>query len=164
MLESILLHLNNWFLVPDGVHEGTFEVKDGGIVLPFLAPGQYFRVCGSVFSDGLHQYPAENLTDETFTGAIWALAIPRQVLHLADEVKTWAEKNQPTAYTSESFGGYSYSRATGSSGAPMGWEDVFRQRLNRYRKLRETGPVQGQRPIRPYYRPFNPDFPYGGDF
>lgn len=164
MLESILMHLNNWFLVPDGVHEGTFEVKDGGIVLPFLASGQYFRICGSVFNAGLHQYPAEDLTDETFTGTVWALAVPRQVVNLADEIKAWAEKNQPSAYTSESFGGYSYSRATGASGAPMGWEDVFRQRLNAYRKIRETGPVHGQRPVRPYYRPFNPDYPYGGDF
>lgn len=164
MLESILLHLNNWFLVPDGVHEGTFEVKDSSIVLPFLASGQYFRICGSVFNDGLHQYPAEDLTDETFTGTVWALAIPQQVVGLADEIKAWTEKNAPSAYTSESFGGYSYSKSTGSSGAPIGWQEVFLQQLNPYRKMRETGFVRCQQPVRQYYRPFNPDFPYGGDF
>lgn len=163
MLETILMHLNNWFLVPDGVHEGTFEVKEGGIVLPFLASGQYFRICGSVFNDGLHQYPAEDLTDETFTGTVWALAVPRKLVALADEIKTWADKNQPSAYTSESFGGYSYSKATGSSGQPAGWQDVFRQQLNPYRKIRENGPVRGQRPSRPYYRPWNPDYPFGGE-
>lgn len=163
MLESILMHLNNWFLVPDGIHEDTFKIEGGSIVLPFLASGQYFRICGSVFNDGLHQYPADDLTDETFEGTVWALAVPRQLVTMADEIKAWAEKNQPSAYTSESFGGYSYSKATGSNGAPMGWQDVFRAQLNPYRKIRENGPVMGQRPIRPYYRPWNPDYPLGGE-
>lgn len=163
MLEEILAHLNNWFLVSDGAHSGTYEVKGGGIELPFLASGQYFRVFGSVFNDGLHQYPADDLTDETFTGTVWALAVPRQVVALADEITAWAAKNQPSAYTSESFGGYSYSKATGASGAPMGWQDVFRARLNPYRKIRETGFVQGVQPVKQYRRPWNPDYPFGGD-
>ena len=58
MLEQILMHLNNWFLVPDGVREDTYTIEDGSIVLPFLIEGQYFRVIGSVFNDGLHQYPS----------------------------------------------------------------------------------------------------------
>ena len=56
MLEQVLMHLKNWFLVPGGIHEGTYTIEDGGITLPFLAKGQYFRICGSVFNDGLHQY------------------------------------------------------------------------------------------------------------
>lgn len=164
MLEEILRHLNNWFLVPDGVHDGTFTVEDGGITLPFLADGQYFRICGSVFNDGLHIYPADDLEDETFDGTIWALAIPRTVVELADEIAEWQEKNPVGPYTSESFGGYSYSRATGSTGQPAGWQDIFRVRLNPYRKVRENGPVRGQRPIRAYYRPWNPDYPFGGDY
>lgn len=163
MLETILMHLNNWFLVPDGVHEGTFEVKEGGIVLPFLASGQYFRICGSVFNDGLHQHPAEDLTDETFTGTVWALAVPRQLVDLSDEIKAWIAKNQPSVYTSESFGGYSYSKATGYRGAPLYWHDVFRARLNPYRKVRENGPVRGQRTTRPHHRPCNQDYPLGGE-
>ena len=81
MLEQVLQHLNNWFLVPDGIHSGEFTVQDGGITLPFLQTGQYFRVVGSVFNDGLHQYPAKDMTEETFDGALWALAhIPVRVL------------------------------------------------------------------------------------
>ena len=163
MLEQILTHLNNWFLVPEGVHEDTYEIKDGGIVLPFLVDGQYFRICGSVFNDGLHQYPAEDLTDEVFAGTVWVLAIPKQVISLADEITEWAAKNQPSAYTSESFGGYSYSKATGSNGAPMSWQDVFKMRLNPYRKIRETGFMRGTKPVRPYQHPWNPDYPFGGD-
>lgn len=59
MLEQVLRHLNNWFLVE--IHEGTFAVENGSIALPFLLTNQYFRICGSVFNDGLHQYPAADL-------------------------------------------------------------------------------------------------------
>lgn len=163
MLEQILMHLNNWFLVPDGVHEDTYEIKEGGIALSFLAHRQYFCICGSVFNDGLHQYPADDLTDETFTGTVWALAVPKQLVTLADEIQAWAEKNQPSAYTSESFGGYSYSKATGQNGAPMGWQDVFKAQLNPYRKIKEQSFVKGQQIRKPYIRPWNPDYPLGGE-
>lgn len=164
MLEQILMHLNNWFLVPGGVHADKYTIQDGGIELPFLVSGQYFRICNSVLNDGLHQYPAEDLTDETFDGVIWALAVPKQLVSLSDDIKTWTEKNQPSAFTSESFGGYSYSKATGANGAPMGWQEVFKSQLNPYRKIRETSFVQGQQPLKPYYRPWSPDFPFGGDY
>ena len=55
MLEQVLRHLNNWFVVD--VHDGSFVVDGGGITLPFLQDGQYFRVVGSVFNDGVYQYP-----------------------------------------------------------------------------------------------------------
>lgn len=142
MLEKILRHLHNWFVVPGGIHYGIFAIKGGNITLPFLIEGQYYRIVGSVLNDGLHQYSnMETLTDETFDGAIWALAIPREMIALAEEIKAWDEKyaeivNSP--YTSESFGGYSYTKAGktstgGSQGAS--WQSVFRERLNPYRKI-----------------------------
>lgn len=133
MLEDILMHLNNWFVV--GIHAGDYSIKDGSIALPFLVDGQYFRVFGSLFNDGLHKYPASDLIDEDFNGAVWALAVPPAVVSLADEIATWSAKNEPSAYTSESFGGYSYSKATNANGQPMGWEDVFKSRLNQWRKI-----------------------------
>lgn len=135
MLEQVLQHLNNWFLVPDGIHTGEFIVQDGGITLPFLQTGQYFRVVGSVFNDGLHQYPAQDMTNETFDGTVWALAVPKAVIALADEIKAWSNKNQPTGFTSESFAGYTYSKATNASGVAVGWQDVFRSRLNAWRRI-----------------------------
>lgn len=162
MLEKVLMYLNNWFLVPDGVHTDTYTMEDGGIVLPFLAEGQYFRVLGSLYNDGLHQYPATDLKDETFQGAVWALAIPPQVEALADEISAWQEKQgQPGAYASESFGGYSYSKATNASGMPVGWQDVFRAQLKPYRKLRENSFVRSQRPVRSDRRPWKPGGPFG---
>lgn len=135
MLEEVLQHLNNWFLVPDGIHTGEFTVQDGGITLPFLQEGQYFRVVGSVFNDGLYQYPTKDMIDEIFDGAVWALAVPKAVIALTDEINTWSSKNQPSGFTSESFAGYSYSKATNASGMAVGWQDVFRRRLNAWRRM-----------------------------
>ena len=139
MLEQVLMHLNNWFLVPGGIHEGTYTIEDGSIALPFLANGQYFRICGSVFNDGLHQYPASDLKAETFDGSVWALAVPKAVIDLASEIEAWEKKNGEAAsgiYQSESFGGYSYSKATDSaSGGAVTWQSAFRSRLNAWRKL-----------------------------
>lgn len=136
MLEEVLQHLNNWFLVPDGIHTGEFTVQDGSITLPFLQNGQYFRVEGSVFNDGLHQNPSHDMENEVFDGTVWALAVPKAVISLADEIAAWNEKNgTPGPYTSESFGGYSYSKATNASGVAVGWQDVFKSRLNTWRRI-----------------------------
>lgn len=164
MLEQVLMHLNNWFLVPDGVHEGTYTIEDGGITLPFLANGQYFRIMGSVFNDGLCQYPTYGLTDETFDGVIWALAVPNSVVSLAEEMAEWETKNGAAAsgpYQSESFGGYSYSKAAGSNGGAMTVWDSFASRLNAYKKPRELGYVQPtRRNPPPYYPPYNSGYPW----
>lgn len=144
MLEEILRHLNNWFLIE--AHEGTFTVENGSIALPFLQTGQYFRIIGSTFNDGLHQYPATDLMDETFTGAVWALAVPKAVVALSDDIEGWQEKHGDAVlspYTSESFGGYSYTKASGGNAgtsAVTGWQDAFRNRLNEWRKLKGVEP------------------------
>lgn len=144
MLEDVLRHLNNWFLVD--IHEGTFTVENGSIALPFLQTNQYFRICGSVFNDGLHLYPAVDLMDETFTGTVWALAVPKAVVTLSIDIAAWEEKNGEVVlspYTSESFGGYSYTKASGGkadTSAVTGWQDAFKVRLNGWRKLKGVEP------------------------
>ena len=148
MLEAVLTHLKNWFVVPCGVHEGNYTIANGTIELPFLQDGQYYRICGSVFNDGLHKYGdyEDWLQDETFTGTVWALAIPKAVIDLSKKIEEWQTKNGETVtspFTSESFGGYSYTKATDSAtGAQATWETVFRSQLNPYRKLRETAAVK----------------------
>ena len=139
MLEQVLMHLKNWFLVPGGIHEDTYTIEDGGITLPFLANGQYFRICGSVFNDGLHQYPAGDLKTETFDGSVWALAVPQAVLELSAEIEAWQKKNGDASvspYQSESFGGYSYSNATDAEpGDAVTWQSAFKQQLSAWRKI-----------------------------
>ena len=160
MLENVLSHLKNWFLVPDGVHSGTFTILNGYFELPFMQDGQYYRICGSVFNDGLHKYgdASDILTDEEFTGTIWALAIPKAVIDLAEEIEEWQKKNgeaSQSPFTSESFGGYSYSKATDSvTGAPATWQTVFRPQLNQWRKARENAPVKPSMRWRGWNEPY----------
>ena len=139
MLEQVLMNIRRWFPVEGGINSGTFTIKDGGITLPFLADGQYFRICGSVFNDGLHQYNVLDLIDETFTGTIWALAIPKAVIDLSKEIEKWQEKNGEASvspYQSESFGGYSYSKATDAeTGGAVTWQSAFKQQLSAWRKI-----------------------------
>jgi hypothetical protein len=137
MLDRILANINNWFEYE--TCSDTFTVTDGGIELPFLKNGQYFRVQGSVFNDGLWQYPATGMTDEEFEGEISALAIPRAVLDLAEIIEAWEADNGDNArspYTNESFGDYSYSKnANESSGSAATWQGVFKSELNAWRKI-----------------------------
>lgn len=136
MLEEILDHIHNWFEVE--IVRGHFSIEGGSFVSlqpGLLRDGQYFRIVGSVFNDGLHVYPGEDLADEEFEGEVWALAVPKAVQDLAEEIGEWRASHPESVYTSESFGGYSYSKATDAGGAPMGWRGAFRGPLNRWRKL-----------------------------
>ena len=146
MLEELLRALRNWFAC--GKATGRIRVEGGALVPPdglSLADGQYLRVQGSVFNDGLHRWPCTGMPDEEFVGTVWALAVPRAVLDLADEIEAWRtehgdELNGP--YQSESFGGYSYTKANsaGDSNAVTGWETAFKQRLNCWRKIKGVRP------------------------
>lgn len=136
MLDEILAEIRNYFVVK--VHSGDFEVIGGRLSpLDFLQNGQYFRIVGSVMNDGVYRYPCSTLTDETFGGEIWALAVPPTLIALAAEIEEYEKKAKETVspYTSESFGGYSYTKATDSNGSPLSWEKVFARRLNKWRKI-----------------------------
>ena len=139
MLTELCGVLRNWFET-DRI-SGTYTVENGSITLPFLQNGQFFRVVGSVFNDGVHQYPDYAMPDETFDGSIWPMSVPPALLCLGEEIKAWQEKNGDIAaspYTSESFGGYSYSKSTSGSATGAGmvtWQSVFKSRLNQWRKI-----------------------------
>jgi hypothetical protein len=135
MISAICAELKNYFV--KSVTKGTFVVEGGGIDLPDIQNGQYIRIIGSVFNDGVYKYPCNNLTDESFTGEVWAMAIPPALIALADQIKTYAESEpaKPSPYISESFGGYTYTRSTDEYGTAASWQKVFRSQLNRWRKL-----------------------------
>ena len=135
-LTNLCAELRNYFETKKRF--GTFTIS-GGSISPsdFLQDGQYYRIVGSVFNDGVHRHPAHDLTDETFDGAVWAMAVPPAVVELLQKIQEFeaATANAPTAYTSESFGGYTYTKATDENGLPVGWRSVFKSELNRWRKL-----------------------------
>lgn len=132
MIDEICASLHNYFAVD--IVPGEYTVNDGEITLPFLAAGQFFRVVGSVFCDGVYRCGDKLPADETFDGAIWALAIPPALEAIAVEIEEWKAKNAEvinSPYQSESFGGYSYTKGSDSAS----WQGVFAKRLNRWRKL-----------------------------
>ena len=81
------------------------------------------------------------LHDETFAGTICALAVPPAVIALSGEINKWVENNGESVespYQSESvIGVYSYTKASGGTGAggSITWHDVYKDHLNRWRKV-----------------------------
>lgn len=149
MLNDICGYLKNWFEVEKYI--GDFTIADGRLDLPNttstqLLEGQYFRIVGSVLNDGVYQYhasePNSALVDETFHGAVWALAIPKEVLDLDVEITAWQTKYgqaslSPYASESLSASSYSYSRGSVSTdgSATITWKNIFADRLARWRKI-----------------------------
>ena len=150
MLTELCQELKNWF--EREIHFGTFTIEGGQLTdSSFLQDGQYFRIVGSVFNDGVHKYEPTNaqreqLHDEVFEGAIWAMAVPPTVIALSDKIQAWTTKygdvnsTAMSPFQSESFGGYSYSKGSGSASASGGssvptWQSTFANELNRWRKI-----------------------------
>ena len=147
MLTELCQELRNWF--ERKKFFGTFTIESGQIDLPdgSLQNGQYFRIVGSVFNDGVHKYEpdseeAETLTDEVFEGAIWSMAVPPAVVALSERISEWVTKygdSVSSPYSSESFGGYSYTKANSGQGNAASssptWQSSFASELNRWRKI-----------------------------
>ena len=161
MLTELCAYLKNWFETE--MLYGDFVISNGvvtyadGTALP-LQEGQYYRIIGSIFNDGVYASSTNTheastsldnasweLKNEAFNGSIWALAIPKEVIALAGEIEAWKAKYEGadsaalSPYNSESFGGYSYSKSGGgssSSGSGAGgWQGAFANKLARYRKV-----------------------------
>ena len=146
MLTELCKEIKNWFEYAKFF--GTFTIENNVITGSYsLQENQYFRIVGSVFNDGVYKYD-ENLTliDETFKGAIWAMAVPSEVIALANDIKEWSDKYLSidsvamSPFNSESFGGYSYSKSSGGSSSGNvdlsgTWQGAFADRLNHWRKI-----------------------------
>lgn len=152
MLEELLRVLKNYFI--HEVYVGTFSIVNGSLDVDFLMENQYFKIHGSVLNDGIYKYPAEGLENETFTGEIWAMAVPRAVIALSEDIEAWQNKygsvdsQAMSPFNSESFGGYSYSKSAGgaasgsSATSSNSWESVFASRLNPWRKIRYESAIR----------------------
>ena len=145
MLTELCQELRNWF--ERKKFFGTFTIESGQIDLPdgSLQSGQYFRIVGSVFNDGVHKYDPESesqLVDEVFEGAIWSMGVPPAVVDLSERISEWVTKygdSVSSPYQSESVGGYSYQKAisgqvNAGSSSPT-WQSTFASELNRWRKI-----------------------------
>ena len=148
MLTELCQELKNWF--ENERYFGIFSIVGGQLIdRSLLQDGQYYRIIGSVFNDGVHKFEPSNpmreqLHDEVFEGAIWAMAVPPAVIALSDKIDEWQDKYAKvdgqlmSPFQSESFGGYSYSKGSRSSvnGSSIPtWESTFADEINRWRKI-----------------------------
>lgn len=146
MLTELCAELRNYFCKPENIHSGTFSITSDGNIepCPFLQEGQYFRIRGSVFNDGVHCFGDGDLTSEqAFPGEVWAMAVPPAVIALDAEIEAWINDNQAvlnSPYQSESFGGYTYMKAGAGYNAQgnattLTWQDHFSRRLSPWKKV-----------------------------
>ncbi len=143
MMNELCQEIKNYFDRGQQKFFGTIHIVNGLITnsefTDAIKMGQYFRIVGSILNDGVYCYNNDlTLIDEDFKGAIWLMAVPRDVITLSEDIEKWLADNEKalqSPYQSESFGGYSYTKATGKSGA-LSWQDVFAHRLNHYRRAR----------------------------
>lgn len=142
MIGQVCAEVKNYFIQKDvDIHASNYTVTNGQIgPVPFLKDGQYYRIVGSALNDGVYKHGTDDtdLADEEFFGAVWAMRVPRDFVALCEEIQAWDVQNGEALsgpYSSESFGGYSYSKATGSDGGAYTWRDQFKTRLNAYRRL-----------------------------
>ena len=141
MLEEMCRECRNWFTPKWGKHCGTFTIKDGTISpLDFILDSQYFRITGSCFNDGVYKNNPSDLAalvDEVFDGQVWAMNVPPAFIALSVKIEEYCKKyeSETSPFTSESFGGYSYTKATGSNGSPLTWQEVFNSQLKVWRKI-----------------------------
>lgn len=141
MLEQVLNYIHNFFVKE--IYHGKFTILGGELQVDFLQEGQYCKIVGSVFNDSVHKFGIRDLTDEVFEGQVWAMAVPPTLIALVADVQTWVDKYGEavsTPYQSESFGGYSYAKASGrgkdgTDKLIYDWRDVFSPQLNQWRKL-----------------------------
>jgi hypothetical protein len=151
MLNEVCLEINNFFNRNQPIIIGDLRISNGKITdtdfLNKIKENQYFRIVGSVFNDGVYQYTTDlTLLDEDFHGAFWLMAVPKDFLDLVDEITTWQNTNGSadsiamSPFQSESFGGYSYSKSSGSNGENSSasvptWQSRYASRLNPYRRI-----------------------------
>lgn len=142
MIGEVCAECKNYFIQKDvDIHASNYTVTNGQIrPVPFLKNGQYYRIVGSALNDGVYKHGTDDLQlqDEEFYGAVWAMRVPKEFVALCNEINAWVTANASALsgpYSSESFGGYSYSKATGSDGGAYTWRDQFKGKLNAYRRL-----------------------------
>ena len=149
-MEEIMAYLHNYFY--KFKEKGTLKIEfnsitqNGEALRGNYVEGQYVRIVGSVSNDGIYRVVATQsddmpgitldgcLTDETFTGYICSLSVPKQFIRICGDIQAYNTENKQGTMISESFGGYSYTKAT-VNGQLATWKDAYSTDLRPYRRM-----------------------------
>lgn len=137
-IEAVMQECRNFF--ETGYQEREYSIADGAITPNgLLAAGQYIAITGSLMNNGVYRVgdgiTLEGAVNEEFFGRVWFLCPPKAFVELCAEIAKFDAKSPVTALKSETFGGYSYTLATGQNGAVLGWKEAFAGRLTPYRRM-----------------------------
>ena len=135
--------------------KGTFTINFNSVTIEGkdlkgkYATGQYVRIKGSAANEGIYRVAAVKeddlpgitlegcLSDEEFTGYICSLGVPKSFVELSNDIQSYIKENKTEDIISESFGGYSYTKANTSSSGLTGWQLAFKSRLAPYRRMND---------------------------
>lgn len=144
-MEFVMKEINNHFYKT--VEHAKFKIKNNKIKIKGkYFPNQFIKIENSIMNDGVYkiikfenqEIEIENTIDEEFEGAIYGLAIPKDFIELTKEIEEYQKLNpiSKSNVISESYlNGYSYTMATNSNGQISGWQDVFKSKLDVYRRI-----------------------------
>ena len=116
MIGDLMSLTNNYF--EKFYINGTITITDGKLNLPSqFVEGQYIRIINSLLNDGVYKIQEKSgetatlssiLSDETFSGFVVGLAVPKSFEELSSEIDAWSSRNKNRrGLTSESsLGGY----------------------------------------------------------
>lgn len=130
----------------DGYLYSSYTISSG-VITPHedITIGTYIAITGSKRNDGIYVvgdgYALTGVVDETFDGTVWYLYPPVEFITLCNTISTWDDAHTPETVVSESFGGYSRTNLTTKAGTIAGWQEAFKAKLNRYRRLVKVVPL-----------------------
>ena len=142
MVGAAMKWCNNYFEY--GYIDGSVSIDaDGEIDADGIANGQWVAITGSTFHNGVWKVvngrleSDDEMPSETFVGRVWLLAPPSHFLRVCKMIDAFQAANDKAIgpYTSESFGAYSYTKATGSGGGLLTWNEAFAGQLKPYRHM-----------------------------
>jgi len=162
------MKLNEVILVVMRELRRTFEIdSESGVYSIFNSEiqlrrdyikGEWIIITGSRFNDGVYQLkrtlPDTPLLltngsdngiavedEDDFQGTIWRLRLPRDFIALCKEINAFMDspEGKQSAIVSENVVGvHSWSKATGKEGKPLGWQQLFGNRLSPWRRMFST--------------------------
>lgn len=131
----------NYFV--NTIERGNFTIENGIInAKDKYLIGQYILIFGSILNDGVYLVnddliTLENAIDETFTGIVCGLRVPRDFVDIVHKINEFdkSKKVKDSDVVSASFGIQSMSFATDKNGLPVKWQTLFADDLNKYRRM-----------------------------
>lgn len=144
-MNDILDYINNYFAVTK--EKATFNINNNSIIVKEkYLKGQYIKLEGSILNDGIYKVESvgvntigiTGLIDEEFEGFIYGLAIPKNIINIANKYEIQKEEASNSILESESFDNYSYSIAKDTDGQVYNTLDSFKKDLRKYRQMRDN--------------------------